>query len=199
MCIKKRRFCVSILLVATIILFFGCSSAYSTPPEPQPAPPPTVVETPPPSTLTAYLNITSENDVIAEVEEKIDLVEPEPVNPYKDLVLTDQEKELLARMAYSEANNQEFDGQVAVILVALNRYLSDEKDFQGSLTDILLAKNQFVVGKTFTDTQMQAVEAALAGSDVLDLNTDVTFFSTGKLKYGSYFKTIGGHVFRTYH
>lgn len=133
------------------------------------------------------------------IEETVEPAEPESINPYKDLVLTEQEKELLACMAYSEANNQEFEGQVAVILVALNRYLSDEKDFQGSLTDILLAKDQFVVGKTFTDTQMQAVEAALAGSDVLDLNTDVTFFSTGKLKYGSYFKTIGGHVFRTYH
>lgn len=192
MCIKKQRFCAGVLLVSTIILLFGCSSAYSIPPEPQPAPPPTVIETPPPSTLIVSVSDTT-------IEETVEPAEPESINPYKDLVLTEQEKELLACMAYSEANNQEFEGQVAVILVALNRYLSDEKDFQGSLTDILLAKDQFVVGKTFTDTQMQAVEAALAGSDVLDLNTDVTFFSTGKLKYGSYFKTIGGHVFRTYH
>ena len=45
---------------------------------------------------------------------------------------------------------------------------------------------------------MEAVEAALAGEPVLELNTDVVFFSIGKLTYGSYYKTIGGHVFRTY-
>lgn len=117
-------------------------------------------------------------------------------NPYADLVFTDTEKELLACMAYSEAGNQSFEGQVAVVQVALNRYLHEA--FSGTISEILLAPNQFAVGNYFGAEQMEAVESALAGNPVLDLNTDVVFFSTGVLTYGSYYKTIGDHVFRTY-
>lgn len=122
--------------------------------------------------------------------------EPEANNPYAGLSLTSDEKQLLARMAYSEAGNQSFDGQVAVVQVALNRYLHDA--FHGSIQDILLAPYQFAVGKHYNQQQIDAVNAALSGHDALNLNTDVVFFSTGKLKYGSYYKTIGDHVFRTY-
>ena len=117
-------------------------------------------------------------------------------NPYADLVVTDAEKELLACMVYSEACGEPFEGQVAVVQVALNRYMHEA--FDGSISDILLAPNQFSVGNTYGDEQMKAVEAALAGDSALDLNTDVVFFSTGKLTYGSYYKTICCHVFRTY-
>lgn len=128
------------------------------------------------------------------------LDEPEEIkedpNPYADLVLTQAEKELLARMVYNEARGEPFEGQIAVVQVALNRYMHEA--FHGSISDILLAPYQFSVGSTYGEEQMKAVEAALAGSPVLDLNTDVVFFSTGSLTYGSYYKTIGGHVFRTY-
>lgn len=120
----------------------------------------------------------------------------EDPNPYADLVVTDTEKELLACMVYNEARGEPFEGQVAVVLVALNRYIHEA--FDGSISDILLAPNQFSVGNTYGDEQMKAVEAALAGDPVLDLNTDVVFFSTGSLTYGSYYKTICCHVFHTY-
>ena len=99
-------------------------------------------------------------------------------------------------MVYNEARGEPFEGQIAVVQVALNRYMHEA--FDGSISDILLAPNQFSVGNVYGEEQMEAVEAALAGEPVLDLNTDVVFFSTGKLTYGSYYKTIGGHVFRTY-
>ena len=118
------------------------------------------------------------------------------INPYEDIELTYAEKELLACMVYNEARGEPFKGQVAVVQVALNRYMHEA--FNGSISDILLAPSQFSVGNTYGEEQMEAVEAALAGEPVLDLNTDVVFFSTGKLTYGSYYKTIGGHVFRTY-
>ena len=123
--------------------------------------------------------------------------EPEAdLNPYAELSPTDTEKELLACMAYSEAGNQCFEGQVAVVQVALNRYMHDA--FSGSISEILLAPNQFAVGNYYNPEQMEAVEAALSGDPALDLNTDVVFFSTGALTYGSYYKTIEDHVFRTY-
>lgn len=122
--------------------------------------------------------------------------EEEAPNPYAELVITAAEKELLACMVYNEARGEPFEGQIAVVQVALNRYMYEA--FDGSISDILLAPNQFSVGNTYGEEQMEAVEAALAGEPVLELNTDVVFFSTGKLTYGSYYKTIGGHVFRTY-
>lgn len=122
--------------------------------------------------------------------------EEEAPNPYAELVITAAEKELLACMVYNEARGEPFEGQIAVVQVALNRYMHEA--FDGSISDILLAPNQFSVRNTYREEQMEAVEAALAGEPVLELNTDVVFFSTGKLTYGSYYKTIGGHVFRTY-
>ena len=122
--------------------------------------------------------------------------EEEAPNPYAELVITAAEKELLACMVYNEARGEPFEGQIAVVQVALNRYMHEA--FDGSISDILLAPNQFSVGNTYGEEQMETVEAALAGEPVLELNTDVVFFSTGKLTYGSYYKTIGGHVFRTY-
>jgi spore germination cell wall hydrolase CwlJ-like protein len=101
-----------------------------------------------------------------------------------------------ACMAYSEAGNQSFDGQVAVVQVALNRYMHEA--YSGSISDILFSPCQFVVGDYYGSVQMEAVDAALAGHPALDLNTDVVYFSTGSLTYGSYYKTIGDHVFRTY-
>jgi hypothetical protein len=132
------------------------------------------------------------------VEEPVDVSLPTEtaVNPYAELSVTDTEKALLACMAYSEAGNQSFDGQVAVIQVALNRYM--HQAYSGSIRDILLTPNQFAVGNYYEPAQMEAVEAALAGEPALDLNTDVVYFSTGSLTYGSYYKTIGDHVFRTY-
>lgn len=120
-----------------------------------------------------------------------------PDHPYAALNLTFEEKELLACMAYSEARGESFEGQVAVIQVALNRYMHEA--YSGTLSEILLAPSQFAVGNIYTEEQMDAVEEALAGYPALDLNTDVVYFSTGSLTYGTYYCTIGGHVFRTYH
>lgn len=100
--------------------------------------------------------------------------EPEAdLNPYAELSPTDTEKELLACMAYSEAGNQSFDGQVAVVQVALNRYMHEA--YSGSISDILFSPCQFVVGDYYGSVQMEAVDAALAGHPALDLNTDVVY------------------------
>lgn len=122
--------------------------------------------------------------------------ESENLNPYAGITLTDQERVWLCCMAYSEAGNQEIDGQVAVVQVALNRLMHEE--FPSDIRSVLFQPNQFCVGDTYTEAQEEAVEAALTGYSALDLNTDVVFFSTGNLRYGSYYKTIGAHVFRTY-
>lgn len=166
------------------------------------------------ATMVQYSAKPDSVDVSHADDEDTEIVEEEPViivvedetppeenncipNPYADLELTFEEKELLACMAYNESRGEPFEGQIAVIQVALNRYMHEA--YSGSISDILLAPYQFSVGSTYTEEQMNAVEAALAGDPVLDLNTDVVYFSTGGLTYGTYYCTIGGHVFRTYH
>lgn len=166
------------------------------------------------ATMVQYSAKPESNDVEVIDPEESEVIEETPViiivedetppeennsipNPYADLELTFEEKELLACMAYNESRGEPFEGQIAVIQVALNRYMHEA--YSGSISDILLAPYQFSVGNTYTEEQMSAVEAALAGDLVLDLNTDVVYFSTGGLTYGTYYCTIGGHVFRTYH
>lgn len=62
---------------------------------------------------SAPLQVSPTPTPISIVEEP---AEPEAdLNPYAELSPTDTEKELLACMAYSEAGNQSFDGQVAVV------------------------------------------------------------------------------------
>ena len=73
--------------------------------------------------------------------------EEEAPNPYAELVITAAEKELLACMVYNEARGEPFEGQIAVVQVALNRYMHEA--FDGSISDILLAPNQFSVGNTY--------------------------------------------------
>lgn len=71
-------------------------------------------------------NETANEDVVETFPVEVVEEESESLsNPYKDLIVTDAEKELLACMAYSEAGNQCFEGQVAVVQVALNRYMHD--------------------------------------------------------------------------
>lgn len=91
---------------------------------------------------------------------------------------------------------------IVIYKYLLNRYL---KGYGNSITDICCARNQFAVGHTYTEKQLQAVWDAMSGYDALSgysqsnqNSTEVVYFSTGCLRYGSYFCTIGGHVFRTY-
>lgn len=189
-------------LKATLYVLVACAiliaTAYA--PEKESEVPQTISETDPPPISSIQFQVPPTSVPIpTPIEENTADAETEPEtenNPYADLLLTDDEKELLACMAFSEARNQSFDGQVAVVQVALNRYMHEA--YFGSISDILLAPYQFAVGDYYEREQMEAVEAALAGYPALDLDTDVVYFSTGALTYGSYYKTIGDHVFRTY-
>lgn len=121
---------------------------------------------------------------------------PEPACVYDAVPVSFSDKELLAGTVRNEAGGEPFDGQVAVVQVALNRCLHPA--FPGTVREVLCAPCQFVEGTTYSREHMDAVEAALAGYDALDGRTDVVFFSTGCLPYGSHYKWICCHEFRTY-
>lgn len=87
--------------------------------------------------------------------------------------LNESEKMYLAMMVYKEARGESFEGKVAVVAVALNRYYSDDSRFdRRSIYHIVTQSGQFAdisnVTKGMLDANpecMEAVEAACKGWD----------------------------------
>ncbi len=114
---------------------------------------------------------------------------------YPGVKLTLEEKNLLAKMVWVEAQGEPFEGQQAVAEVVLNRLISDR--FQNSIISIIYAENQFRSASFLDDAepvsiQYEAVERALKGPYVLPDN--VVYFATypvNNLIWGK----IGRHIF----
>ena len=123
-------------------------------------------------------------------EEKI-YVEPR----YPDIELNWEEKTLLARMVWVEAQGESAEGQQAVAEVVLNRMMAD--NFPNTLKGVIYADGQFRSTKFLEDAeptqaQYEAVERALEGPYVLD--EDVVFFATYPVNENVWGQ-IGGHIF----
>lgn len=122
-------------------------------------------------------------------------VETIPESRYADIVLTESEVDLLARIIWLEARGECFDGQQAVAEVVFNRMLSGA--FPDSLEDVIYQKGQFstaanVDKATPGETQYLAIHTALTGTNVLPL--EVVFFATSP-ENDNVWGTIGGHTF----
>ena len=113
-----------------------------------------------------------------------------------DLPYSEYDVDLLARCVWLEARGEPYEGQVAVAEVILNRVRS--KNYPDTVEGVIWDGGQFasapMMGRaTPTDVQYQAVYDALNGMGVLN-NDRCVFFSVGR-SYGSYYTTIGNHVF----
>ena len=88
---------------------------------------------------------TSSTLEVAEVnfpELKIQEEKEEKGKNYSDAVkLTNREQEILLKVAYAEALNQDVEGKALVMLTILNRVNSDK--FPDSIEEVVLAQNQF--------------------------------------------------------
>lgn len=98
---------------------------------------------------------------------------------YDTLILTEEDRELLARIVYLEARGECFEGQVAVCEVVLNRILCEM--FPDTVKDVLYAPGQFSPAASLPYTtpgeeQYRAVEEAIDGRDVL-LDENVVYFA----------------------
>ncbi|MBE6935282.1 MAG: cell wall hydrolase [Ruminococcaceae bacterium] len=98
---------------------------------------------------------------------------------YAALSLTENDRELLARIVYLEARGECFEGQVAVCEVVLNRVLSDA--FPDSVEAVLYAPGQFspahlLANTTPGDTQYRAVDEAMDGRETI-LPENVVYFA----------------------
>lgn len=126
------------------------------------------------------------------------IYEPEPPAEkcrYGDLVLTEAEKHLLARLICMEAGSEPFEGQQAVAEVVLNRLHSGR--FQSSIYNVIHAPDQFPSVPNLylaepSYSQYKAIEQALNGPYVLP--DDVVFFAKFKVNENLWGK-IGSHYF----
>jgi len=146
------------------------------------------------------------DDVQAESEETD--IEPEhdaraddqSSSRFSGIELTEEDKELLARLVFCEARGEEFDGQVAVVEVVLNRVLSEHfpDTVEGVIYQRLGSTWQFSPAPILstvepTEQQYEAVEAAITGDTPLT-SEETVFFS--RKPYNEFISaTIGNHVF----
>jgi len=96
--------------------------------------------------------------------------------------ITEQERELLLKLAFCEANTESIECQMAAIQVVFNRTASDA--FPDNIHDVLYADYQFSpVGTSwfdnaeYNDKNVEALERVLKGEEIVSENV-VFFWST---------------------
>ena len=114
---------------------------------------------------------------------------------YPDLILSESDTDLLAKLIWAEAQSEPFEGQQAIAEVVLNRVAAD--NFPGNVYDVLYAAEQFqaitqIYAAKPTHVQYEAIRRAQYGPHVVP--EDVVFFSTGAVN-GNVWGTIGKHTF----
>lgn len=128
------------------------------------------------------------------------VAESEAVSRYAGIEISDEDVYTLACLAYHEARGEPFEGQVAVIEVALNRCLSDY--FPDTVEEVVFQKYgdvwqfspaPYLYTAEPTETQYEAVYAALAAEEPI-LPPDTVYFSTEPYN-DSIVAVIGNHYF----
>ena len=114
---------------------------------------------------------------------------------YPDIQLTAEDRQLLARVIWVEAQGESKEGQQAVAEVVLNRLASP--NFGNTLKGVIYAEGQFrsvpyLKDATPSQAQYEAIERAIYGPYVLP--EDVVHFATYPVN-GNIWGEIGGHIF----
>ena len=136
--------------------------------------------------------------------------EPEVVNPPEPATpavsISNEEKDLFARLVEAEAKGESYEGKVAVATVVLNRV--DSSEFPNTVTEVI---NEVVgdayafspvqngeINNTASDESIRAVEEALTRQDRLN---DCIYFYNPEIATDTWIttrevvKTVGNHVF----
>ena len=132
-----------------------------------------------------------EEPIVIEEEEET----PAKTNRYSELEITEEDRELLARIVYLEARGQSFSGQRAVAEVVLNRVLDSR--FPDTIYEVLYAPGQFTPAKSIasttpTETQYEVVDCVINETPITTENT--VYFATSALTKNVFAK-IGDHYF----
>ena len=127
---------------------------------------------------------------------------PEPVEKEEEVfetILTEEEIDMIARLTYAEAGNQEEEGIRLVIDTILNRV--DHPRFPSTVWDVIYQPRQFSpmwngsynVAPIRDDIRKLVVEEAKERS-----NHDVIFFNAIGYSYGRSLFKVGDHYFSSY-
>lgn len=195
-----RRFAPTVALCAVIaIIAAACVCALARPAERDTQPEAASTETVAAATKIAPA-ITKAAEQITKTPETITPEAPEEISRYAALNVTEDDIDMLAALAWHEARGEPFDGQVAVVLTALNRCLSPE--FPDTVEEVVFQKYgdvwQFSPAPYLwtaepTQTQYDAVYTALHDTDYI-LPAEAVFFST-KAYNDNIVAVIGNHIF----
>lgn len=195
-----RRFAPTVALCAVIaIIAAACVCALARPVERDTQPEAASTETVAAATKIAPA-ITKAAEQITKTPETITPEAPEEISRYAALNVTEDDIDMLAALAWHEARGEPFDGQVAVVLTALNRCLSPE--FPDTVEEVVFQKYgdvwQFSPAPYLwtaepTQTQYDAVYTALHDTDYI-LPAEAVFFST-KAYNDNIVAVIGNHIF----
>ena len=139
--------------------------------------------------LAAHLAVAPE---VAAHEPQTPEPPPEPEPRYAEI--TPEERELLARVVYAEANTETLEGQIAVAQVVLNRVRSES--FPDTVSEVIYQERQFSTAPilsrvTPNETNYEAVDKAFE-TEVVPY--DVLYFSRGA-ENDRVWGRIGAHVF----
>ena len=118
--------------------------------------------------------------------------ETEPEPRYE--TITEDERELLARVVYAESNTETLEGQIAVAQVVLNRVRSES--FPDTVSEVIYQERQFSTAPildsvTPTENNYEAVDLAF---ELEVVPYDVLYFSRGA-ENDRVWGRIGAHVF----
>lgn len=203
-----RRFAPTVALCAVIaIIAAACVCALARPTERDTQPEAESTETFAAATKIAPA-ITKAAEQITKTPEAPEETAPEEqpeeaqeeISRYAALNVTEDDIDMLAALAWHEARGEPFDGQVAVVLTALNRCLSPE--FPDTVEEVVFQKYgdvwQFSPAPYLwtaepTQTQYDAVYTALHDTDYI-LPAEAVFFST-KAYNDNIVAVIGNHIF----
>lgn len=195
-----RRFAPTVALCAVIaIIAAACVCALARPVARDTQPEAASTETVAAATKIAPA-ITKAAEQITKTPETITPEAPEEISRYAALNVTEDDIDMLAALAWHEARGEPFDGQVAVVLTALNRCLSPE--FPDTVEEVVFQKYgdvwQFSPAPYLwtaepTQTQYDAVYTALHDTDYI-LPAEAVFFST-KAYNDNIVAVIGNHIF----
>lgn len=203
-----RRFAPTVALCAVIaIIAAACVCALARPTERDTQPEAESTETFAAATKIAPA-ITKAAEQITKTPEAAEETAPEEqpeeaqeeISRYAALNVTEDDIDMLVALAWHEARGEPFDGQVAVVLTALNRCLSPE--FPDTVEEVVFQKYgdvwQFSPAPYLwtaepTQTQYDAVYTALHDTDYI-LPAEAVFFST-KAYNDNIVAVIGNHIF----
>lgn len=150
-----------------------------------------------------------ENEPEPEISEEIEESDPEPEpspppEPEAVISVTDDERNLLARLVEAEARSEPYEGKVGVAIVVLNRVLSEK--FPNDIRSVIYQKGQFSpvsngsINCNPSEESYQAVDEAVrrinAGNTLGSL-----YFYNPKLCASAFHESlttttvIGNHVF----